>query len=274
MNRRQEESNRACTNCRSANRRQTESHQARLNGRGAKEENEVKEENKRSAVKKFALNNSYFKNRRPDDPETLSEIVAYHQQHGDLPFRYDGDNWPYDTVCERQKRRGVYHCQFLTPDAVAERMAQLAKRYGGDTEVVFDACCGTGQITKELLKLGFDVSAFDIDPEMVQVHNYLYPNCCARVADFRDIDDVQRSLIISNPPFDRTIAVEFIGWLTGSLAPDGRAVVLLPEGYVNKDKPKALAESLSRLKVLHRARVTEKFVHTGGNFEIVVLERQ
>ncbi len=65
------------------------------------------------STKKFALNNSYFKNRRPGDPDTLPEIVTHHKQHGELPFRYDGDNWPYDTVCERQKRRGVVLCQFL-----------------------------------------------------------------------------------------------------------------------------------------------------------------
>ncbi|MDR2891309.1 MAG: hypothetical protein LBV18_06955, partial [Alistipes sp.] len=160
-----------------------------------------------------------------DDPDTLTEITTYHKRHGELPFRYDGDNWPYDTVCERQKRRGVVNCQYLTPDATAAEMASLARQYADGWGHVLDACCGTGQITKELLKRGFEVSAFDID------------------------------------------------WLVRSLIPGGRAVLLLPKGYVDKERPKALACNLSRLKILHRSAVTEKFVHTKGVFEIVVMEK-
>jgi predicted RNA methylase len=224
-------------------------------------------------MKKFALNNSYFKNRRPEDPDTLSEIVAYHKRNGELPFRYDGDNWPYDTVCERQKRCDIQHCQYLTPDAVASEMARLAKHYAGDATAAFDACCGTGQITKELTKCGFEVTGFDIDPSMIEVHNYLYPECNASIADFRKLTGEQWEIIVSNPPFDRAIAPGFIDWLVKSLTPCGRAVLLLPVGYVDKNKPKALAENLSRLKVLHRSAVTERFVHTNGNFEIVVVEK-
>ena len=225
------------------------------------------------STKKFVLKNSYFKNRRPDEPDTLPEIVTYHKQHGELPFRYEGENWPYDTVCERQKRYGVAHCQFLTPDAVAAELANLAQWYADGETNVLDACCGTGQITKELLKLGFTVSAFDIDVSMTEVHNYLYPECYAAIADFRQLTGFQSKLIVSNPPFDRTIAAEFIDWLVRSLAPGGRAVLLLPQGYIYKDRPKALAENLARLKMLRRTPVTEKFVHTKGTFEIVVVEK-
>ncbi len=225
------------------------------------------------STKKFALQNSYFKNRRRDDPDTLPEIVTYHKQHGELPFRYDGDNWPYDTVCERQKRRGVTNCQYLTPDAVAVKMAWLARWYAPEETQVLDACCGTGQITKELLKHGFAVSAFDIDVSMTEVHQYLYPECYAAIADFRQLDGMQVPLIVSNPPFDRAIAVEFIDWLVRSLTPGGRAVLLLPDRYVDKDKPKALAENLSRLNIIDRSTPKEKFVHTNVAFEIVVVKK-
>ncbi len=226
------------------------------------------------STKKFALSNSYFKNRRPGDPDTLPEIVTYHKQHGELPFRYDGDNWAYDTVCERQKRRGVVNCQYLTPDAVAVKMAWLAKWYARGETNVLDACCGTGQITKELLKHGFTVSAFDIDVSMTEVHQYLYPECYAAIADFRQLDGMQVPLIVSNPPFDRAIAVEFIDWLVRSLTPGGRAVLLLPDRYVDKEKPKALADNLSRLKILDRSMPKEKFMHTNAAFEIVVVEKR
>lgn len=224
--------------------------------------------------KKFALNNSYFKNRRPGDPDTLAEITTYHKQHGELPFRYEGGNWPYDTVCERQKRRGVEHCQYLTPDAAAAEMARLAECFAGEVRHALDACCGTGQITRELLKLGFTVSAFDIDPSMTGVHNYLFPQCQAAIADFRWLTGMPVPLIVFNPPFDRTIASEFIDWLVASLIPGGRAVLLLPAGFIDKERPKTLAENLSRLKLLDRSTVTVPFVHTKGVFEIVVVEKR
>ena len=49
-------------------------------------------------AKRYALANSYFKNRLLIWPDTLCEIHDYLQQHGELPFRYDGDNWPYDAL--------------------------------------------------------------------------------------------------------------------------------------------------------------------------------
>mgnify|MGYP003623371768 FL=1 len=224
--------------------------------------------------KKFALNNSYFKNRRPDDPFTIAEITAYHMEHGELPFRYDGDNWPYDTVCERQKKHSVQYCQYLTPELLASRIAGLARKYAGENIEALDACCGTGQITKHLLKLGFTVSAFDIDPGMTQLHNYFYPDCYASIADFRTLDGMQWPLIVSNPPFDRGIAEEFIRWLVESLSPGGIAVLLLPLGFVDKQRPKTLIQDLFRLRVLHRCTVTDKFAHTNGVFEIVVFENR
>ncbi len=228
------------------------------------------------STKKFALSNSYFKNRRPEDPDTLSEIVAWYREHGELPFRYEsGDlrDWPYDTVCERQKRHGVQRCQYLTPDTVANEMALLASAYA-TTAYALDACCGTGQITKALLRHGFHVDGFDIDPDMLAAYNLVYPQCGGHVEDITlPARDGERKLIVSNPPFDRSIAVEFMVWLTKRLAEGGIAVLLLPVGYVDKERPKALVENLSRLQVLHRSAVTEKFVHTNGNFELVVVEK-
>ena len=63
-------------------------------------------------TKRYALTNSYYKYRQIGWPDTLAEIYDYLQQHGELPFRYEGDNWLYDAMCERQKRRGVYLSQY------------------------------------------------------------------------------------------------------------------------------------------------------------------
>lgn len=225
-------------------------------------------------MKKYALSNSYFKNRQPNDPDTPAEVVSYLREHGELPFRYDGDNWPYDMVCERQKRRGVIRCQHLTPDATAARMAELARMYKNDVFAALEPACGTGQITKQLLEQGFVVSAFDVDPEMIAVHNHVHPDVHASVQDFRDIkDDYRWQLIVSNPPFDREIALDFMQWMVENLATGGRAVLLLPKNYVDKTSPKALKSCLDRLKVIHRCDVREKFAHASTPCEIVVLEK-
>ena len=97
-------------------------------------------------AKRYALANSYFKNRLLIWPDTLCEIHDYLQQHGELPFRYDGDNWPYDALCEQQKRRGVRLSQYLTPDATARQIAALAVRYFENDSRIMDVCCGTGRI--------------------------------------------------------------------------------------------------------------------------------
>ena len=64
-------------------------------------------------AKRYALTSSYYKHRQTGWPDTLAEIYDYLQQHGELPFRYEGDNWSYDAMCERQKRPGVYLSQYV-----------------------------------------------------------------------------------------------------------------------------------------------------------------
>ena len=59
-------------------------------------------------AKRYALTNSYYKHRQMGWPDTLAEIYDYLQQHGELPFRYEDDNWSYNALCERQRRKGVY----------------------------------------------------------------------------------------------------------------------------------------------------------------------
>lgn len=58
---------------------------------------------------------NYYRQRHFQWPDTLPEIFDYLRQHDELPFLYGGDNWPYDAMCERQRRQGVFASQFLTP---------------------------------------------------------------------------------------------------------------------------------------------------------------
>jgi len=116
--------------------------------------------NKVKRTKKYQLHGSYFKcNRMLNLPDTILEIAEYEKANGELPFAYSGSNWMYDAFCERQKYRGVYRSQFLTPDDTAYRMIQLAKTYFQD-RYVLTPCCGTGQISKELHKAGYAVNPF------------------------------------------------------------------------------------------------------------------
>ena len=87
-------------------------------------------------TKRYALQNYYLR-RNFYWPDTLPEILDYWQQHNDLPFLYGVDNWPYDVMCERQRRKGVDASQYLIPDRTARQMAALAVRYfDNDSRVV------------------------------------------------------------------------------------------------------------------------------------------
>jgi len=122
-------------------------------------------------TKKYQLLNSYFKvNRMQNLPDAISEIAEYERENGELPFAYSGNNWVYDAFCERQKYRGVHNSQFLTPDDTVREMLRLAGIYFSDKNVL-EPCCGTGQITKELLKAGYNVTAFDAVYELVRLCN-------------------------------------------------------------------------------------------------------
>ena len=166
-------------------------------------------------AKRYALANSYFKNRLLIWPDTLCEIHDYLQQHGELPFRYDGDNWSYDALCERQKRRGVRLSQYLTPDATARRIAALAVRYFENDSRIMDVCCGTGQLTRALIAEGVHPSqivGLEVDRELADFYARLYPVTQTLIGPYRDID-FRCENVVANPPFETTEVVDFLSWL-------------------------------------------------------------
>lgn len=78
-------------------------------------------------------------------------------------------------MVERQKQHGKIEGQVMTPDSIAEKVADLAEKYKHESNTVLDACCGTGQLTRQLLKKGFTVSGYDCDEEMIFAHNFFHP---------------------------------------------------------------------------------------------------
>lgn len=205
-------------------------------------------------AKRYALANSYFKNRLLIWPDTLCEIHDYLQQHGELPFRYDGDNWSYDALCERQKRRGVRLSQYLTPDATARRIAALAVRYFENDSRIMDVCCGTGQLTRALIAEGVHPSqivGLEVDRELADFYARLYPVTQTLIGPYRDID-FRCENVVANPPFETTEVVDFLSWLAKVQQPGDRSVLLLPHGFIDKQRPKGIQETLRQFKVLYR----------------------
>ena len=54
---------------------------------------------------------------------------------------------------------------------------------------------------------------------------------------------------------------------------DGTSILLLPKSFIDKEKPKALAEVLAQFEVIHREDMQEDFERTKINAEIVVIKK-
>lgn len=223
--------------------------------------------------KLYSLNNSYFKNRKDHYPDSLLEIVRYHAEHGQLPFSYSGTNWLYDTMCERQKKKGIVGSQYLTPDIVAEQIAELADNFNPVDMQVLDACCGTGQLSRQLITHGFSVTGYDADSEMVGVCRISYPGSEFYECDFRfDENPLRWELIVSNPPHEAKYLSRFMEWLSSALAADGKAILILPKDYLQKDKPSELVKIINRFECRHEEALKDKFMFTSTAQQIYILE--
>ena len=53
----------------------------------------------------------------------------------------------------------------------------------------------------------------------------------------------------------------------------GTAILLIPKGFVDKDKPKALVSILEKFNIVYREEMEEDFARTAIKAEIVVLEK-
>ena len=228
---------------------------------------------KKITGKKYALCNSYFKNRKAGTPATVLDIVQYWKEHEELPFEYNGNDWLFQAMIEQQKRFGVHNEQFLTPDNIAKQLIELTNNFIPKNNLVLDACCGTGQLTKYLLENNFDVKGFDIDPEMVEVCTLMYPDASFQKYDFQDENCISDfDLIVSNPPYSAKELSNFFNWLSIALTDIGRAIILIPKDFIKKERPKQLVERLSRFNILHQEDMIGKFHFTQAKAEILVLE--
>ncbi len=222
--------------------------------------------------KQYALKNSYFKNQGySSNPQNPTQVMQYYKQHGELPFAYHGDNWLYDCYNEYQKRNGVWHSQFFTPDTTANRMAELATKYFDKSIPVLDACCGFGQLTRALVKQGFQAFGYDFSYDLVELYKE-YTKCDAQNIDFQSFKTKYKN-IMSNPPYEVPLLTEFLKCTYEILEDGGKLILLIPNGFVDKTKPKRTAEILLKYKFLYSEPMKEDFVRTNIYAEIVVLEK-
>lgn len=210
-------------------------------------------------------------------PATPLEVMYYFNQHSELPFDMgsDTENWLYECFVEYQKRAGVYGSQFFTPPATAERMAEIANQYFEEGDpYILDACCGFGMLTKPLTQLGFIVIGIDSSQDMVEMYAY-NTSCDSELTSFQDyrVHNKYKN-VIANPPYEIPVLTEFLESLHNVILEDfGVAILLLPKGFIDKDKPKALVSILEKFDLIHREDMDEEFARTKINAEIVVLKK-
>ena len=227
--------------------------------------------------KKYALNNSYFKNRNYGTPSNPYEVYQYFDQHGELPY-VDGeltDNWIYECFVEFQKRNGVYNSQFFTPENTAQELVWRLGMYANAGDEILEPCCGFGQITRILSNEGFsNVTAFDIDSKLVEIASDFIPGYEIIEDDYMNSDDERKyEFIISNPPYEVKELTQFLEYSLAKLHIKGKAILLIPVGFLDKTRPANLVKVLNDFSILERIPMLEEFARTKTKAEIVVLEK-
>ncbi|WP_418426648.1 class I SAM-dependent methyltransferase [Alistipes sp.] len=153
-------------------------------------------------------------------------------------------------------------------------MATLAVRYFDNDSRIVDACCGAGQLTRALIAEGCTPSAivgFDIDGDMIAIYERMYPTVDAMRMRFEEID-FRCENIIANPPFETAECISFFDWLTKVQRSGDYSVLLLPHGFIDKQRPKAIQETMQHFIIHYCTPMQELFVRTACRAEIVILE--
>ena len=156
------------------------------------------------------------------------------------------------------------------------RPAALAVRYFENDSRIMDVCCGTGQLTRALIAEDVypsQIVGLEIDRELADFYARLYPVTQTLIGPYRDID-FRCENVVANPPFETTEVVDFLSWLAKVQQPGDRSVLLLPHGFIDKQRPKSIQETLRQFEVLYRTPMQERFARTNVTAEIVVLERR
>ena len=107
---------------------------------------------------------------------------------------------------------------------------------------------------------------------MIAIYEQLYPAIDVMQMRFEDID-FRCENIIANPPFETAECILFFDWLTKVQRSGDYAVLLLPHGFIDKQRPKAIQETMRHFIIHYRTPMQEPFLRTNCRAEIVVMER-
>ena len=231
-----------------------------------------------TSKKKYALNNSYFKNRSMNMPANPYEVWQYYKEHKELPYNYDylhSNRMWYDCFCEYQKRYRIECDQFFTPPEISMQLAEIIRDYSPFGEQmegpILDLCCGYGQLTfgfREILP-DYEFIGVDTDRQLCDIYEDATKQRAINMF-FQDYE-VKHDVIIANPPFSQL--EEFFEKLDNLFKYwHSVAFVILPLRYVDKVRPKRLFKSLMNYRVTMREQCIASFAQTGQNTEIVALE--
>lgn len=238
------------------------------------------------AEKKFSMRN-YFKsvsyNKRY--PQSPLDMILYKSMFNDIPVSdvsVEEPDWFYKVIVEYQKGRGsVYHQQFFTPYKTAMRMAEILKEKAENNDelypTILDACCGFGQLSIACSNTmpGVVIVGFDFSYEMIEMNRKLnIDNSNVGIVDLKEYNLANYDYVISNPPYEMKDFKDFLELLVRVTNPSATIVMLVPVGYVDRERPKEVKALLENFTVIHREPMTEPFYLTKIQAEIVVLRRR
>ena len=214
-------------------------------------------------------------------PDSPTAALAYWLQHGSWPFDFRlpdrlVDQY-YEVQIAYQKRRGVYADQFFTSPGNCDFVFDCIQKDATSrlARTVLDACAGFGMLASRLLdNENYAVTTLERDWVLPNDSDVLLEGRANIVRDeFQTYQPAEKfDLVVSNPPFSGNTGVEFIQSIPKFLAPYGMAWLILPVGFVDKTRPKALTDALDRFSIERRVNLPEDFAHTKIRCELVQMQ--
>lgn len=213
-------------------------------------------------------------------PDSPTAALAYWLQHGVWPFDFREperlvDQY-YEVQIAYQKRRGVYADQFFTSPGNCDFVLECIQKDAVSrlATTALDVCAGFGMLASRLVEAGYQVTTLERDWVLPNDSDVLLSGAATIVRDeFQSYRPTTKfDLVVSNPPFSGNSGIEFIQAIPNWLAPYGMAWVILPIGFVDKLRPKALVDALERFSIERRVNLPEDFVHTKLRAELVQMQ--
>ncbi len=163
-------------------------------------------------------------------------------------------------------------------------MAKLFQVYLNKESKILDVCCGFGILSQKLMDNGFEnITAFDVSYNLTEIFKGICAERYSEISINIECENYERFFqnldfkkdkgynIISNPPYEMEHMIPFFQNLYNVMEEDNIAVILIPKGFINKERPKQLKDITSKFKILHSEDMKVKFERTGVNAEILVL---